>query len=425
MVSCNIFLFLSVLSHLCFAASLCPSRHHHHRPVYIWTQFTNEPSLLAVRALSVRPCSRLSPLRTVADPTLSFRFHNRNDADNLLPFFLCQSLVPATSGPLVLQGKPVATLRKTVDVYGVVGDTGCRQKSGHPPQNCSNVTDWPAKAVADSLGATVAEHSIVIHVGDFIYREGPCQYPDPLYCADWALGHNWPALKQDFFEPFAGILDRYVWLFLRGDHEVCTRGGPLFQRLFAPTIAEIPCSDYTDPYQLPSFGGAFGLAVMDSSFAQDDVTKASLEMLNAYRAQYDALLVTTAKNRLFLTHKPAYAVNNTGASVVEVCETLQQTSKFSSRDRLVLSGHLHEVQYIVPTDPSIPPQAIFGSGGASTDSPLLGPPTEIGGKALSEWKQLTTNGFGVLRRAGAVWSLGAFDTSGHLLMEFPVKYETG
>ena len=53
----------------------------------------------------------------------------------------------------------------------VFGDTGCRIE-GKRAQACNNPNEWPFPKIAAI--AARAKADLVLHVGDYLYREGPC-----------------------------------------------------------------------------------------------------------------------------------------------------------------------------------------------------------------------------------------------------------
>ena len=130
------------------------------------------------------------------------------------------------------------------------GDTGCRLKSAKTAakegdtddadargkfQDCNNPTLWPFAQVAQSVAD--AKPDLVIHVGDYLYRESACPTGD-AGCARSPYGDDWPTWKADFFAPAAPALRAAPWIVVRGNHEICRRAGPGYFRLLDPTPAQ-------------------------------------------------------------------------------------------------------------------------------------------------------------------------------------------
>ena len=97
----------------------------------------------------------------------------------------------------------------------VIGDTGCRLK-GERIQACNDPDSWPFAKVA---ALTAKEHpQLVIHVGDYLYREDPCPVADEKKCGGSPSGFTWDAWAADFFTPAAKLLAAAPWAFSRGNH---------------------------------------------------------------------------------------------------------------------------------------------------------------------------------------------------------------
>ena len=117
------------------------------------------------------------------------------------------------------------------------GDTGCRLKSAKTAakeddingadargkfQDCNDPALWPFAQVAQSVAD--AKPDLVIHVGDYLYRESACPAGD-AGCARSPYGDDWPTWKADFFAPAAPALRAAPWIVVRGNHEICRRAG--------------------------------------------------------------------------------------------------------------------------------------------------------------------------------------------------------
>ena len=79
----------------------------------------------------------------------------------------------------------------------VLGDTGCRIK-GETVQACNDPAQWPFPQVAAQ--AAKLKPDLVIHVGDYLYREFGCPAGDAR-CAGSPSGDNWTTWAADFFTP--------------------------------------------------------------------------------------------------------------------------------------------------------------------------------------------------------------------------------
>src|SRR5262249_1681419 len=101
------------------------------------------------------------------------------------PVLACEVVAPPEKPSILLDGRslplPVTDIRRIV----VFGDTGCRiNEKNKKPQNCKN--DWPYEKIA--AHAAAARPDLVIHVGDYLYRES-CN-TDTTDCSNTPTGYG-------------------------------------------------------------------------------------------------------------------------------------------------------------------------------------------------------------------------------------------
>jgi Calcineurin-like phosphoesterase len=132
------------------------------------------------------------------------------------PVKVCE--VAAPEGKRVQWGdKPLPLPASDIRRIVVFGDTGCRIKKNKKPQNCDKPGKWPYAKVAEH--AAQAHPDLVIHVGDYLYRE----LCDVAACAGEAVGYGWKGWDADFFTPSAKLFAAAPWIMVRGNHENCSR----------------------------------------------------------------------------------------------------------------------------------------------------------------------------------------------------------
>ena len=102
----------------------------------------------------------------------------------------------------------------------VIGDTGCRIK-GTAVQDCNDPSKWPFASVASK--AAESKPDLVIHVGDYLYREEPCPAGSQASCGGTPAGDTWAAWNADFFTPAKNLLAAAPWAFARGNHRIVRR----------------------------------------------------------------------------------------------------------------------------------------------------------------------------------------------------------
>ncbi len=98
----------------------------------------------------------------------------------------------------MLDGKPLPLARSNPQRIVILGDSGCRLEDGRAAQACNDPNAWPFSKIA--AAAAAARPDLVIHVGDYQYREAACP-PGNTGCAGSLWGYGWDAWKADFFQP--------------------------------------------------------------------------------------------------------------------------------------------------------------------------------------------------------------------------------
>ena len=125
---------------------------------------------------------------------------------------------------------------------------------------------------------------LVIHVGDYFYRDDPCPAGN-AGCTGSPTGDTWAAARADFFAPAAPLLAAAPWIFVRGNHEACDRTGEAWFRLLDLRPCPDQCRDRIEPYVVTT--GELDWYVLDST-AADDVHPAA-EHVADFAAQFAAL----------------------------------------------------------------------------------------------------------------------------------------
>ena len=233
-----------------------------HADVRAWVQMV-DGGVVEVRAAAD---SGQCPAATVdgADLTMTVRAAS----DDAFPNMLCQLKLPTGAKHAEIGGASLPLPKPHIDRIVVMGDTGCRLK-GLAVQACNDPRQWPFAVVA---ARAAAEHpDLVIHVGDYYYRESAC----PLNyagCAGSPHGDAWPTWLAEFFDPAAPLLNAAPWVFARGNHESCTRGGKGWFRLLDAADAPLACPTVSTPFAVPI--GGVTLHMLDSADTDDRQTPA-------------------------------------------------------------------------------------------------------------------------------------------------------
>ena len=173
---------------------------------------------------------RARPVLSVSADGARLAAPRRGAPDGNFPIEVCEARAPVTTARLTVSGGAVPILPAQVKRIVVFGDTGCRLE-GRAIQDCSNPTAWPFGAIA--ARAAAKRPDLVIHLGDYYYRVSSCP-AGRAGCAGSPHGDNWPSWKAEFFDPAAPLLAAAPWVMVRGNHELCRRGGHGWFRLLDP-----------------------------------------------------------------------------------------------------------------------------------------------------------------------------------------------
>ncbi len=310
---------------------------------------------------------------------------------------------------------PVADPRRIV----IIGDTGCRVKDNaqlspaarladgrSEIQNCEDPKKWPFAQVA---GAAAAEKpDLVIHVGDYLYRETPC--PDPGKCGT-VYGYGWDAWDADFFTPAASLLAAAPWIFVRGNHEDCGRAWQGFYFFLDPReLAQLsPCaSPFTDPYVVKL--GKQRFAVMDSAMAND--TRATAREVKEYSRQMRGIVTQGVDGGWLLLHHPVWAFRAVGGKPTPSSATLEaawdQAGLKQSDISLIVAGHIHLFELLsFEKSANLPPQLVVGDSGTKLANPLPGElaGTKLASRTVAQGESFDGFSYGLMTREGTGWRL--------------------
>lgn len=287
------------------------------------------------------------------------------------PNIVCETTVPSGASTVSIDGKVMPLPDPDPQRIAVIGDTGCRLKAPDEFQACNDPAEWPFASIATSAASW--DPDLVIHVGDYIYREFPC--PDGnAGCAGSPHGDNWDTWKADFFQPSAPLLDAAPWVLVRGNHEDCSREGMGWFRYLDPTPMPQACEPYTEPYTLTI--GNVHAVVLDVASAQD--TKPTEDVTEAFKPIFERALALAADGPTWLlTHRPMWSIGagGTGEPVEWSTATYDQAgfSQQSEAFDLVIAGHVHMSQLLWFTSESErAPQLIAGDGGTELEDMSTG-----------------------------------------------------
>jgi hypothetical protein len=317
----------------------------------------------------------------------------------------------------------------------VIGDTGCRLKaSDRDFQPCNDPAGWPFPRVL--ARALALKPDLVIHVGDYHYRESPC--PAGLAaCADSPWGYGDDTWQADFFKPAQALLAAAPWVFVRGNHEACSRAGQGWLRyLDAETGTARACTppgpgvnegDFTAPFAVP-LSPRSQLIVFDSAEVGTATPPVGSPAWTRWREQLDrvAELAGNRAQSLFLSHHPSFAFSpsSTGkpgqarSGLTPLLQDANPGRLFPPGVQATVHGHLH-IHQVLGFASNQPASLVIGNGGSAAsgriDAAAALKTEPQPGARLETFQSHTDFGLTLLTATPQGWLLQAFDTLGQPL----------
>jgi hypothetical protein len=381
--------------------------------------------------MSLRVAAGTPPLR----PTASGPAESK---PSVFPVSVCEAYIGKGDRSAAIDGVPLPLPKAVIRRIVVIGDTGCRVKaSDRAAQACNDPAQYPFARIAASAAAWKPD--LVLHVGDYLYRETPCP-ADAAGCAGTPWGYGWDAWKADFFDPAAPLLTAAPLALSRGNHETCIRAGQGWRRFLdvfkrTPSSdcddpANDPIGDYTAPFAIP-LGPQTQLVMFDSANTPAKPLPADDSRAVAYAQDFDQIAALTRRvpHTLLVNHHPLLAfAAKTGADGAPVLSPgnlglqsvfLRKTPElFPPGVDVLLSGHVH-VWEDISFDGVYPAQFVAGFSGTQEDivplpDAIPADETPAPGatvKAFSSW----VDGFGYMtmeRKTADRWIVQVRDTAG-------------
>ncbi len=338
------------------------------------------------------------------------------DAD--FPAASCQLTVPAGAKRAEIDGRTLPLMTAPPKRILIFGDTGCRIK-GDQIQDCNNTASWPFPEVARRAAALKPD--LVIHVGDYFYRESACP-AGRAGCAGSPHGDSWASWRADFFDPAQPLLAVAPFVFARGNHEACSRGGQGWTRLLDAGDDTGVCPPTAAAFKIDI--GGLNLYLIDSAESDDraappaDVARVTRQ-LNAFGQ------ALAHEPGWIVTHRPVWAVTPfarlgpLGPAEISLDKTLQAAvrGRDLSAVNMIVSGHVHHFA-AYDFGSTRPAQLVAGTGGDSPEESDLTRPRsstrDIDGLTA---QRLTFQRFGffMLERDGEGWNGTFRDLENHVV----------
>lgn len=395
------------------------------------TEASSCPALL-VDGVAMAMTIRSAPGTAALRPTLSTAENSKASVFNVLT---CESGIAKGARRISVSGHRLPTPRKLVRRIVVIGDTGCRMKaSDNAFQACNDTDAFPFARIAQRAAA--ARPDLILHVGDYHYRENPCPAGN-VGCAGSPWGYGWDAWQADFFEPARPLLAAAPLIAVRGNHENCARAGQGWWRFLDPSPLQPrrdcndpvndPVGDDTPPYAV-LLGHDAQVIVLDLANAGSKPLATDDPLVPVYQDSYRqmAALAKGAAHSFLANHKPILGVGVAGKARTLSAGNAAIQSAFASLNPLLfpdgidvlLAGHLHLWEQLSFASDH-PSQFVAGFSGTEEDKMPLpsrlperyspAPGAVIG--AFSSW----VDGFGYMtmdRLGSGRWKVRVWNLTG-------------
>jgi hypothetical protein len=340
----------------------------------------------------------------------------RSERQTDFEILICEALIPAGTTKATIGGARLPLVPREIRKIAVIGDTGCRIKCSDGKcdvQDCNNPKEWPFAAVAGHVAKELPD--VVVHVGDYHYREAECPKDQQKKCGGSPYGDNWPAWRADFFAPAAPLLHAAPWVFVRGNHEDCQRAGWGWFRLLDPGPLPASCNEDPEPY---------GVVIPGLQFLVLNTSAAGAEPAGFYTQAYqdlNGLAAAKPAPSWLLSHHPLWALLESNGQLIPVTDELQADSSntLDANVKLVLAGHIHLFETLAFTggSPRVP-SVVAGMGGTKLDPPITKPLVgqTIAGATVSQATTSDRFAYAIFEPKDAGWRMTVHDVNGKAVM---------
>jgi len=318
----------------------------------------------------------------------------------------------------------------------IVGDTGCRISIGNVYQACGDPTQWPFPVI--SSAAAAMQPDLVLHVGDYEYRDNPCP-PGNTACAGQPWGYGSDAWVADFFAPAAPLLAAAPWVMVRGNHEVCNRAGQGWYRYLDPApfdgtdvktcdnAANDNTGNFNDPWAV-SFGDTQFIAFDSSNVSKTAYSPAAFQPYTSELAEAAGLSSASLMN-IFAVHHPVLGYTAANPPTIgspglqSVMNAAFPGNYYPPNTAIAVHGHVHDFQAFNFAS-NHPATFVAGNGGDNLDSALpavFNPNTDLPAPntVVNAFAYSQEFGFMVMDRVGAVgaknWKFTSYRTNGTVI----------
>ncbi len=369
------------------------------------------------------------PIRpSTSDPTITAT--TVNTKASVFPVTTCELNIPSSALVATVAGKNLPLPKANPTRIVVLGDTGCRLAIGNQWQACGDPAQYPFPVIA--AAAAAMKPDLVLHVGDYHYRENACPADQPQ-CAGSPWGYGYDVWNLDLFQPGAPLLAAAPWIMVRGNHESCNRGGQGWYR-FLDTGAWSTTRNCNDPANdnASNYGDPYAVTAGDTQFIAFDSSAAPKVALTAGSLGFTnftaelasaAALVNPSQLTIWGSHHPLLGytagtpVTGGNPGMLSVMAAAYPTAYYPPGIGLAMHGHVHDFQAISFSS-GHPSTLVIGTGGDNLDAALPAsitiPPAT--GTTVGQLTYANSFGFMVMDKLGPKsWSYTAYKPDGTVL----------
>ena len=363
-----------------------------------------------------------------------------NSKPSAFPVMTCEFSLPANTASAIVGDIALRLPKANPQRIVVLADTGCRMKAADNAwQPCVDEEAWPFRPISELAAAMAPD--LVVHIGDFHYRENACP-PHVTGCQGSPWGYGWDTWQADLFDPAAKLLAAAPWVVARGNHEECRRAGQgWFRFLDTQAFSEArSCNDaandaignFSQPYAVP-LSADLQLIIFDSAVAGDkplDLAKPrDAHTLSQYRQQFatvDALARKPGVNSIFINHHPILGFSSDetrrvfagNPALMSAMKPMHPQRYYPPSVNLALHGHVHLFQAI--NFSSSHPATVVTHAGGSQTYPNFPDPFPTGlvaaeGITLESITHGNQFGFAVMDKRETDWQLSVYNHRGTVL----------
>jgi predicted phosphodiesterase len=330
---------------------------------------------------------------------------------------VCEYPLPGSATGADVAGMAVPVRKGVIEKVALLGDTGCKEGKQSSSKVKCDPKLWTFGMVANEIAAENPD--LIIHLGDIFYRTTACENDKSNGKSGCSAG-----IDEDFFTPAKPMLAAAPLVMVRGNHEEYGGDCVGWFRYFEPTLksavkdctqtaGNVSCTQaqsqrFSLPYSV-MLNPQQALVVLDTSAAPNPPEGGTQAYIDEYSRELNC-----ANQRADQADRPTWLISHVplwynakpkaegGPPLLEQALLQAGAGGLSSNFQMVISGHLHQFQYLSfdTTKVKEPPQLILGDGGTLMSNPQTkDPPNPIdrrNGVYWERWLAKKQFGYGVI-----------------------------